>query len=202
MGIAQKVTNSGPEQATKSTEAAPLRSVSVIEVSLSLKEAVFGVKKAIEIPDPTGPRKLSVTIPPGVRSGSVVRLRSKSNPGEDLVLIVRLATHPFLSIQARGLVAEIPVSVLEAHAGASISVPTLDEPVSVKIPAGSQSGSEIRLRNRGIPLKNGDRGDLFIRLLIKIPDSVGAVGLKEHFAALDQYYSSAVRNGLPKTLLD
>lgn len=175
--------------------------VSVIEVSVSIRDAILGTKKAIEIPEPEGQRKVSVRIPAGVRNGSVIRLRAKNLPGEDLVLIVRVASHPILSVQARGLVAEIPISIQEAIMGAHISVPTLEEPVSVKVPPASQSGSEIRLKNRGILQRDGTRGDLFIRLLVKVPDAPAeAVGLKDKVSELEKYYSVPVRQGLPKNL--
>jgi DnaJ-class molecular chaperone len=167
-----------------------------------MHDAIFGVKKALEIPEPEGQRKVSVKIPAGVRSGSVIRLRAKNMPNEDLVLIVRVAAHPFLTIQARGLVAEIPITIQEAIVGAHISVPTLDEAVSIKIPPGSQSGSELRLKNRGLTLKDGTRGDLFVRLMIRVPETADAVGLKEKASELDAYYSNNVRQGLPKHLVE
>ena len=191
-----------PRRPSNGTEIRGVAKVSVIEVSISIQDAILGVKKAIEIPEPEGQRKLSVRIPAGVKNGSVIRLRAKNSPGEDMVLIVRVAAHPFLSIQTRGLVAEVPITVQEAILGANISVPTLEESVSIKIPLGSQSGSEVRLKNRGIVNKDGSRGDLFIRLLIKVPDAVDAVGLKERTAELEKYYSAAVRQSFPKSLID
>lgn len=190
------------ERAAASSSTTSIQRVSVIEVSVSIRDAILGAKRSIEIPEPEGQRKVSVRIPPGVRSGSVIRLRAKNLPGEDLVLIVRVASHPFLSIQTRGLVAEIPVSIQEAISGAHISIPTLEEPISLKIPPGSQSGSEIRIKSRGIPLKDGERGDLFVRLLVKVPDAPEAVGIKEKVAEFEKYYSSPVRQGLPKTLVE
>lgn len=174
--------------------------ISVVEVSVSIRDAVHGVKKTVEISEPEGVRKISVNIPPGVRNGSVVHLRSKSQ--EDLVIIVRVALHPFLSIQPKGLVAEVPISVNEAISGASISVPTLEEPVVLKIPPASQSGTEIRLKEKGILLRDGTRGDLFIRLLVKVPETSMAVGIKEKATELDLYYSTPVRQGFPKSLLE
>ncbi len=174
--------------------------ISVVEVSVTIKDAIYGIKKAVEIAEPEGIRKTSVTIPPGVRNGSVVHLRSKTH--EDLVIIVRVAAHPFLSVQPKGLVAEIPISLGEAINGASITVPTLDEPMIVKVPPGSSSGTEIRLKEKGIVHRDNSRGDLFIRLMIKVPDSSTAVGIKEKSSELDMYYSAPVRQHFPKTLLE
>lgn len=181
-------------------EPAGIVKISVVEVSVTIKDAIYGIRKTVEISEPEGARKVSVSIPPGVRNGSVVHLRSKTH--EDLVIIVRVAAHPFLSIQPKGLVAEIPVSVGEAISGASITVPTLDEPMVVKVPPASPSGTEIRLKERGIVHRDGSRGDLFIRLMIKVPDSSSAVGIKEKAGELDMYYGAPVRQNVPKTLLD
>lgn len=176
--------------------------LSIIEVSVSIKDAITGIKKTVEIAEPEGTRKVSVRIPPGVRNGSVVRLRAKGSPGEDLVLVVRVASHPFLSIHNRGLVAEIPVTVQEAVVGASITVPTLEEPVILKIPPNAQSGLELRLKEKGMLQKDGTRGDLFFRLLVQVPESQHAVGIKEKVAELDKYYESPVRRTIPKSLLE
>jgi DnaJ-class molecular chaperone len=158
------------------------------------------VKKTVEIEEPAGTRKLSVAIPPGVRSGSVIRLRAKNSPTEELVLIVRVASHPFIAMQPRGIVVEVPVSVQEAVFGASITVPTLEDPVSIKIPPGTQSGQEVRLRERGVHHREGARGDIFYRILIAVPGSPEAVGLREKVGELEAYYGGGVRAGLPAAL--
>lgn len=203
LGIGEKGSRvESSERSRDSRTGVSIERVSVIEVSVSIRDAILGTKKTIEIPEPEGERKISVRIPAGVRSGSVIRLRAKNAPSEDLVLIVRVSSHPYVSIQTRGLVVEIPITVQEAVSGGHISIPTLDEPASIKIPPGSQSGSEIRLKGKGIVQKDGTRGDLFARLLVKVPDSPEAVGLRDKVTELEKYYSSAVRQGLPKTLVE
>jgi curved DNA-binding protein len=176
--------------------------ISVIEVSVSLPEAVMGTKKTVEVPDSEKPRKISVSIPAGVRSGSVVRMRAKQFPGEELVLIVRVASHPFLTLHPRGLVAEIPITVLEAIGGAKITVPTLTDPLEFIVPPGSRSGSEILLPGRGGTTRDGQSADLFVRLVVQVPDSAHAAGLKERAEAIEPYYGSSVRSTLPKKLLE
>lgn len=176
--------------------------ISLIEVSVTLGDVVNGVKKTVEIAEPEGTRKVSVRIPAGVRNGSVVHLRSKGGTGEDLVIIVRVAAHPFLSMHTRGLVAEVPISINEAISGASVTLPSLDDPISVKIPPGAQSGTEIRMKGRGVVNKDGSRGDLFYRLMIRVPEAQNAVGFSERANELERYYSQPVRQSLPKTLLD
>ncbi|RIL06025.1 MAG: hypothetical protein DCC75_11190, partial [Proteobacteria bacterium] len=178
-----------------------LSKLSLVEISLSVQEAITGGKKTIEINEPEGARKVSVRIPPGSKSGSIIRLKREGS-SEEIVLAVKVANHPFLSLQNRGLVAEVPVSLSEAIFGASISLPTLDEPVVVKIPAGCQNGFEIRMPERGVRYSDGSRGDLFYRLIVKVPTCHQAVGIADKVSALEQYYEEAVRYAYPKNLLE
>lgn len=174
--------------------------VSIVEVSITVEESLKGVRKKIEIPEPEGTRKVSITLPPGIRTGSVIRMRNKKDVNEDLVLIVRLASHPFLSISAKGLTIDIPVTIHEACFGAQIRVPTMEDSVLVKIPAGSQSGQELRVRGKGIVGKNKQQGDLFVKLLVMVPPTPEAHGLEELATKLGQYYEGDVREHLPRTL--
>jgi curved DNA-binding protein len=176
--------------------------ISIIEASVSFREAIYGAKKTIEIAEGTQSRKVSVQIPPGVRNGSVVRLKGKGINAEDLVIITRIASHPFVSIQSKGIVVEVPITINEAICGANITVPTLDDQFVVRIPPGAQSGSEIRLKGRGVHFRDGTRGDLFIRVMVRVPQAVDAVGIREKAKELEDYYESSVRKDLPKTILD
>lgn len=185
----------------KEEDSAKATKVSVIEVSVSMKDAVYGVKKTVELSEPECVRKISVAIPPGVRNGSVVHLRSKNPFNEELILIVRVPIHPFLTIQTRGIVAEVPISIQEAVCGASVMVPTLDEPISVKIPPGSSSGTEVRIPGKGMHSRDNSRGDLFVRFMIQVPQSPDAVGLKDKVREIEKYYDTPVREKLPKNFL-
>ncbi len=176
--------------------------VSILEVSVTMRDAIRGVRKTVEISEPEGQRKISVAIPPGMKTGSVLRFRDKSGSGEEMVFILRVASHPFLFIENKGLVVEVPISVSEAVLGASLTLPTLDDPVVVKIPPGSQSGSEIRVRERGIATREGTRGDLFFRVMIRVPDAQNAVGFSDKVGEFEKYYASSVRNSFPKNLLE
>jgi molecular chaperone DnaJ len=176
--------------------------ISIIEMSVSMHDAILGARRTVEVGEPNGLRKIAVSIPAGVRTGSILRMRSKDDPSEELVLILRVASHPFLSIHVRGLVAEIPVSVSEALQGAQIRVPTLEEPVLIRIAPGSQSGSEVRISGQGIMQRDGSRGDLFVRLMIRVPESPDAVGLKEVASAFEQYYAHGPRQQLVNNLLE
>ncbi len=176
--------------------------ISIVEVSIGVEDAILGVKKTIEISEPGGLRKVSVAIPSGVRNGSVVRLRSKGDVGEDLVLIIRVASHPFLRLEPRGIIMEVPVTIGEVAGEASIKVPTLEESALVKIPPDAQSGTEIRLKEKGVKFKDGSRGDFFVRLLVQLPGSLTAHGLLDRVRELELYYEKSLRSHLPRRLFE
>ena len=124
----------------------------------------------------TRPKSLDVNIPAGVREGSVIRLAGQGDPGTngapagDLFLHVRIQPHRLFSIVGDDdIQLELPVAPWEAALGAKISVPTLDSPVEMKIPAGAQGGQRLRLRGQGLTRKGGGRGDQYIKLKIVIP---------------------------------
>ena len=180
-------------------KAEPLK-VSIIEASVSVQDAIFGIKKTIEIVEPEGTRKVSVNIPPGSRAGKVIRMRSTSGNSEELVIILRVAPHPVLSLESRGLLVNTPVSLDEAIFGATIKVPGIKEEHMIRIPQGSQSGTEVRVKEKGITLKDGTREDIFYRILIQVPKSSQAVGLKEKVEDLEKYYEDSPRKSLPASI--
>lgn len=121
--------------------------------------------------------RLQVRIPPGVDEGSRVRVQGKGAPGVhggppgDLYLRVRIRPHPFLERRGDDLYMNVPVTVGEAIAGATITVPSpAGGTLRVQVPPGSQSGKLLRIRGRGVPhLHEGGAGDLYLRLLIHVP---------------------------------
>lgn len=166
-----------------------------------VSEAILGMRKTVEVIDGESIRKISVRIPPGVRNGSVVRMRNKQSPGQELVLIIQVAHHTYISIEKRGIVVELPVTPEEALVGASIKVPTLEGPLMLKVPPGSQSGTYIRLRGKGVHYPKGDRGDLFYRVLIRIPEASSREGVVEAARFLSEGWNNSVRSDLPDKLL-
>src|SRR5205085_1063225 len=109
--------------------------------------------------------RLTVKIPAGVADGARVRVRGKGGVGRggappgDLYFIVKVRPHPHITREGSDLTIEVPVTVGEAMLGATVSVPTPDGRVQLKIPKGSQSGQRLRLRGKGVPdPKGGARG--------------------------------------------
>ena len=124
----------------------------------------------------TQAKTIEVNIPPGVRNGSVIRLAGQGEPGGDgagrgdLLLHVRLQPHPLFDVIADGDVQlELPVAPWEAALGAKVPVPTLDSPVELNVPAGSQAGQRLRLRGKGLNRRGGRRGDEYVKLKIVNP---------------------------------
>ncbi|MCI0660222.1 MAG: J domain-containing protein [Acidobacteria bacterium] len=122
------------------------------------------------------PKSLEVNIPAGVRDGSVIRLAGQGEPGTgnaqagDLFLRVRINPHPLFSLVGEDdIQVELPIAPWEAALGANISVPTLDGPVEMTVPPGTQGGQRLRLRGQGLNRRRGGRGDEYVKLKIVIP---------------------------------
>jgi curved DNA-binding protein len=146
------------------------------EIPLTLEEAHRGITRSITLHGPETPKTLEVTIPAGVREGSMIRLAGQGQlgmgnaPAGDLLLRVRLEPHPLFRIVGDDNVQiDLPVAPWEAALGARVSVPTLDGSVEMAIPAGTQGGQRLRLRGQGIMRRRGGRGDEYVRLKIVIP---------------------------------
>jgi len=121
-------------------------------------------------------RKLKVTIPAGVDESTRIRLANEGQPGAnggpagDLYVFLKVREHAFFERREQDLHCTIPVNVAQAALGAEIEVPTLDQPLKVKIPEGTQSGGQIRIRHRGVPVVNGSgRGDLYVHIEVRTP---------------------------------
>jgi DnaJ-class molecular chaperone len=122
---------------------------------------------------------LNAKIPAGTVDGQVLRLRGQGSPGRnggaagDALIEINIAPHPFFRRDGQDIRMELPVTLSEAVLGDSIQAPTPAGPVRVRIPPGSDSGSELRLRGRGMPEHAGQAaGDLYatLRVVIGPPD--------------------------------
>ena len=137
---------------------------------------------------------MSVSIPPGVETGTRIRLSGegeaglRSGPAGDLYIFVNVAEHPIFKRDDLTLYCRVPVSVTRAALGGEVEVPTIDGGRSrVKIPAGSQSGRQMRLRGKGMPmLRGGGQGDMVLEVAVETPVNLTARQreLLEEFEAL------------------
>ena len=151
-------------------------------VAITLEEAYAGSTQSISLRTPevtpegvvrTRERTLQVKVPAGVTEGQLIRLAGQGSPGTgdapagDVFLEVMIAPHPHFSVDGKDVFLELPVAPWEAALGARISVPTLGGNVTLKVPAGAQTGTKLRLKGRGLP---GNRpGDQYVTLKIVTP---------------------------------
>ena len=122
-------------------------------------------------------RSLSVNVPAGVETGTRIRLSNegeaglRGGPAGDLYIFIEVRAHKIFQRDGNSLFCRIPVSMSGAALGGDIEVPTMDGGRSrVKIPAGSQSGRQMRLRGKGMPaIKSAQKGDMFIEIAVETP---------------------------------
>jgi DnaJ-class molecular chaperone len=141
-------------------------------LTIDFLEAVNGAKKRITLPDGAS---LDVTIPVGLQDGQILRLRGKGGAGlgdgppGDALVEIRVAPHAFFRRVGRDIHVELPVTLSEAVLGAKVTVPTVGGPVTVTVPAHSDTGRVLRLRGRGVPAHGSQpAGDALITLKIAI----------------------------------
>ncbi len=141
------------------------------QVEISLEEAINGAKRRIAFSDG---RTLEVTIPKGASDGQVLRLKGQGAPGRagagDALIELSIRAHPIFKRDGDNLTMDLPISVPDAVLGGKVEAPTPDGPVTLSIPAGSNSGSTLRLKGKGLPGPVGRRGDLLARLVVTLPD--------------------------------
>jgi len=122
------------------------------------------------------PETFDVRIPPGVDTGSRVRVPGKGNAGigggaaGDLYIVTDVEPHPLFERKGDNIYIKVPVTVTEAALGTKVEVPTIDGPATIKIPPGTQGGQKLRLRGRGAPsLRASARGDQFVEVQVVVP---------------------------------
>lgn len=126
----------------------------------------------------SGRDRIKVVIPQGVKEGFKVRVAGKGEPGTnggqpgDLYLVIRVKAHPFLRRDGDNLYMDVPITVREAMAGGSITVPTMEGNVNVKVPPKTQSGQNLKLKAKGaVNPKTKQRGDLLLKLIVEVPQT-------------------------------
>jgi DnaJ-class molecular chaperone len=141
-------------------------------------EAARGAKKRVTVADG---RTLDLTIPAGVHDRQTLRLKGQGMPGfeggqpGDAYVELHVQPHPYFERKDQNIHMDLPVSVPEAVLGGRIEVPTIDGPVTMTVPKGSNTGTTLRLRGRGVrDQKSGQRGDQYLRLQVALPKTQDA----------------------------
>lgn len=146
--------------------------------------------------------RVGVNVPPGTADGARLRVPERGNAGRfggppgDLYVDVSVTPHPLFRREGDDLHLVVPIAVHEAALGARIEIPGGDGPARLRVPPGTQSGQRLRLRGRGAPGRNGERGDLVVEVRVMLPRVLdersrellrqfgeinGAAGVREHF---------------------
>ncbi len=141
-------------------------------LTVDFVEAAKGATKRLTFPDG---RTLDVNVPAGTEPGQTLRLRGRGQPGTgggpagDALIEISVAEHPFFRRDGNNVLIEVPVTLTEAVTGGKISVPTIDGPVNMSVPAGSNTGAKLRLRGKGVAKRSGERGDQYVTLKLVLP---------------------------------
>ncbi|MCC7477955.1 J domain-containing protein [bacterium] len=145
-------------------------------VVISFEEAYQGKELTLQR---SGGDKIKVRIPAGVDNNHKVRVAGQGEAGinggppGDLLLQITVQEHPWFERRGDNVYLTVPVTFVEAALSATVEIPTLDGRVQLKVPAGSQSGRELRLRGKGFPHRgSGGRGDMLVRIEIVVPQDL------------------------------
>ena len=150
--------------------------------------ACGGVGSTIEKPCPTchgqgeveERKKLSIHIPSGIDSEQRVRLSGEGEPGSnggpngDLYVEVSVRPSPIFERDGANLRCTVPIPITTAILGGSVIVPTLSGPKELAIPRGTQTGTQFRMRDMGVPMERRGRGDLYVRVTVETPTNLNA----------------------------
>jgi len=129
-------------------------------IGISLYEAVSGTTRNLTIND----QSIEIKIPAGISDGGKIRLADHG-----LMLVINIANDPRFERQGKNLTVNVPVTPAQAALGGKIDIETLGDSVTLSLPAGTSSGAKLRLKGKGVPDLKGEAGDLFARVMIKIP---------------------------------
>jgi DnaJ-class molecular chaperone len=141
-------------------------------LELDFLDAVNGAKRQVALPDGS---VLDVTIPPGTRDGQTLRLRGKGLPGinggqpGDALVEIAVRPHRTFTRKDDDIHIELPISLRDAVLGGKVDVPTPEGAVTMTVPRWSNTGSVLRLKGKGVPRRDGSRGDQYVTLKVVLP---------------------------------
>jgi DnaJ-class molecular chaperone len=143
-------------------------------VTVSFEEAAAGGTRRVVLQNG---EQIDVKIPAGVKDGQTIRVKGRGGAGRggapngDILLQVSVAVHPWMTRDGNDIRMDLPVTLKEAVLGGKVPVPTLTGTVSLSVPAGSNTGTVLRLKGKGIAAPGADgAGDLYVRLVVTLPD--------------------------------
>jgi len=156
-----------------------------MELSVTFREAATGGEKRVSFMREGVREDLSVKIPAGIANEAKLRIQGKGGSGSnggpagDLYLTIKVATDPVFSREDDDIIVERTIRFSEAALGTTLEVPTLDGAKRIKVPAGIQPGTKIRLKGFGIPhMGKTSKGDLFVKISVQVPEHLTAAQKK------------------------
>jgi DnaJ-class molecular chaperone len=149
-----------------------------VDIELSFQESIFGVERKVVINSKVVKQKeVVIKVPPGIDDGQMIRMSGMGEviegglPG-DLYVKIHVRRHQFLRKEGFNLVMDLPIKLTEALLGGEKTIGTLDGEIILKIPQGSNTGTLLRVKGKGVPQGVNKRGDLYVRLTVKIPEKL------------------------------
>jgi DnaJ-class molecular chaperone len=172
------------------------------ELRIPFNTAITGGEAQFSLQRPEGKTEtITVKIPSGIEDGKKIRLRGQGEPAQgraaagDLILVIRVAPHPYFVRRGNNLYVRLPVTLAEAAVGAKVDVPTPKGTVSVSVPPGSSCGTKLRIKGHGVAGKNAAAGDLFAEVQIVLPRNLNDAD-REFVRQMDQRYPMNPRGDL------
>ncbi len=149
-----------------------------VDIELSFHESVFGAERKVVINSKVVKQKeVSITVPPGIDDGQMIRLSGMGEtleaglPG-DLYVKVHVRKHPYLRKEGYNLAMDLFAKLSEALLGGERTIGTLDGEITLRVPSGTKHGTVLRVKGRGVPISSSGRGDLYVRILVEMPDKL------------------------------
>jgi DnaJ-class molecular chaperone len=146
-----------------------------LAVTVSFAEAIQGGTRRVVLQNG---EQIDVRIPPGLKEGQQIRVKGRGGAGRgggpngDILIQAHIAAHPFITRDGNDLRMDLPVTLKEAVLGAKVPVPALSGTVNLSIAPGSNTGAVLRLKGKGVP--GTTPGDLYVRLVVSLPDKPDA----------------------------
>jgi len=144
-------------------------------ITIDFMDAIRGLTQEIRLDG----KKLKIKIPAGIRDGGQLKFAGEGEPGPqgappgDLYLTVRIQPHPTFTRVGDDIYVLKEISFIQAALGDTVEVETVEKPVKLKIPPGTQSGTLFRLKGKGVPhLRGRGRGDQYVRIRVKVPEKL------------------------------
>lgn len=168
------------------------------EVSVDFVSAIRGAELRLRLQD--GSDEVTVRVPPGAGDGDKVRIPGHGAPGVnggppgDLILSIRVGSHPHFKRSGLDLHLDLPITPAEAYRGAKVRVPTPSGFVSLTVPAHAQSGQVARLKGKGVKRQN-QQGDLYVSYLIQLPNTESAA-VEKAIDTLESAMPEGVRDAI------